>query len=131
MQIQLTPQESETMFHNALCNGLGYMSGYGLEFEFNDSDWWSAKRNLREAVPASRICYEDILMQILRDGGSLTMTDIECDGEYTSSVSLADVHSRVQKTPLRFLADMIDGRDDAETADVILQTVFFEDIIFG
>ena len=131
MQIQLTPQESETMFHDALCNGLGYMSGYGLEFEFNESDYESAKRNLREAVPASRICYEAILMQILRDGGSLTMTDIECDGEYTRSVSLADVHSRVQKTPLRFLADMIDGRDDAETADVILQTVFFEDIIFG
>jgi len=131
MQIQLTPQESESMFHNALCNGLGYVDGYGLEFDFNKSDYESAKRNLREAAPDSMICYEDVLMQILREGGELTMVDVECDGEYTRSVSLADVHSRVQQAPAKFLMDMINEQDDAETADVILQTVFFEEIIFG
>ena len=125
MQIQLTPQESETMFHNALCNGLGYMSGYGLEFEYSDKQYSAAKTKLQSP------CFEDVLMQILRDGGSLTFGDVECDGEYTRSVSLADVHDRVQKTPLRFLTDMINEEDDAETADVMLQTVFFEEIIFG
>ena len=121
MQIQLTPQESETMFHNALCNGLGYMSGYGLEFEYSDKQYSAAKTKLQSP------CFEDVLMQILRDGGSLTFVDVE----YTRSVSLADVHDRVQKTPLRFLTDMINEEDDAETADVVLQTVFFEEIIFG
>ena len=125
MQIQLTPQESETMFHNALCNGLGYMSGYGLEFEYSEEQYRAAKTKLQSP------CFEDVLMQILRDGGSLTFVDVECDGEYTRSVSLADVHERVQKTPLRFLIDMINEQDDAETADVMLQTVFFEEIIFG
>lgn len=125
MQIQLTPQESETMFHNALCNGLGYMSGYGLEFEYSEEQYRAAKTKLQSP------CFEDVLMQILRDGGSLTFVDVECDGEYTRSVSLADVHSRVQQTPLRFLTDMINEQDDAETADVMLQTVFFEEIIFG
>ena len=125
MQIQLTHQESEQMFHNALCNGLGYMSGYGLEFEYSDKQYSAAKTKLQSP------CFEDVLMQILRDGGSLTFVDVECDGEYTRSVSLADVHDRVQKTPLRFLTDMINENDDAETADVILQTVFFEEIIFG
>lgn len=125
MQIQLTPQESETMFHNALCNGLGYMSGYGLEFEYIEEQYRAAKTKLQSP------CFEDVLMQILRDGGSLTFVDVECDGEYTRSVSLADVHSRVQQTPLRFLTDMINEQDDAETADVMLQTVFFEEIIFG
>ena len=131
MQIQLTNQESEQMFYNALCNGLGYMSGYGLEFEFKKDDYQSASRNLREAAPDTAVCYEDVLMQILREGGELTMVDVECEGEYTRSVSLADVHSRVQQTPSRFLLDMINENDDAETADVILQTVFFEEIIFG
>lgn len=131
MQIQLTNQESEEIFFNALCNGLGYMGGYGLELETEKSDYESAKRNLREAAPDSTICYEDVLMQILREGGELTFVDVECDGEYTRSVSLADVHDRVQRTPLRFLMDMIEERDDAETADVVLQTVFFEEIVFG
>ena len=56
---------------------------------------------------------------------------LEPDGEYTRSVSMQQVHERVQRTPARFLLDMVEERDDAETADVIIQTVFFEDIIFG
>ena len=131
MQIKLENHESEQMFHSALCNGLGYMGGYGLEFEFKKEDYDSAGRNLREAAPDTAVCYEDVLMQILREGGELTMVDVECDGEYTRSISLADVHDRVQQAPAKFLMDMIKEQDDAETADVILQTVFFEDIIFG
>jgi hypothetical protein len=131
MQIKLENHESEQMFHSALCNGLGYMGGYGLEFEFKKEDYDSAGRNLREAAPDTAVCYEDVLMQILREGGELTMVDVECDGEYTRSISLADVHDRVQQAPARFLMDMIKEQDDAETADVILQTVFFEEIVFG
>jgi hypothetical protein len=131
MQIKLENHEAEEMFHTALCNGLGYMSGYGLEFKFKKEDYDSAGRNLREAQPGTAVCYEDVLMQILREGGELTMVDVECDGAYTSSVSLADVHSRVQTAPSRFLIDMAHEQDDAETADVILQTVFFKEIVFG
>ena len=131
MQIKLENHESEQMFHSALCNGLGYRGGYGLEFEFKKEDYDSAGRNLREAAPDTAVCYEDVLMQILREGGELTMVDVECDGEYTRSISLADVHDRVQQAPARFLMDMIKEQDDAETADVILQTVFFEEIVFG
>jgi hypothetical protein len=130
MQIKLENHESEQMFHSALCNGLGYMGGYGLEVEFKKEDYDSAGRNLRDAATAA-VCYEDVLMQILREGGELTMVDVECDGEYTRSISLADVHDRVQQAPVRFLMDMIKEQDDAETADVILQTVFFEEIVFG
>ena len=64
-------------------------------------------------------------------GGSLTFVDIECEGEYTRTISLADVHKRVAKTPIDHLMDMIKETDDAVTADVLIQTVFFEDIIFG
>lgn len=35
------------------------------------------------------------------------------------------------KTPIDHLMDAINQEDDAITADVILQTVFYEDIIFG
>lgn len=125
MQIKLENHESEQMFYNSLCNGLGYMSGYGLELEYKDTQYNAAKKKLQSP------CFEDVLMQILRDGGSLTFVDVECDGEYTRSISLADVHDRVQKTPARFLMDMVNEQDDAETADVILQTVFFEEIVFG
>lgn len=123
MEIKLNQKEAEEIFHTALCNGLGYMSGYDLELEYSKEDYQEAREKLDSP------CYEDVLLQILRNGKSLTMVDQE--DAYTSTITLADVHARVEKAPVRFVMQMINEEDDAETADVIIQTVFFEDIIFG
>jgi hypothetical protein len=125
MKIILTHEESEKYFYNALCNSLGYVDGYGLEMDFKHEDYKSAKNKLKNP------CYEDILMQILRDGNKLTLVDFEGDGDQTKSITLADVHSRVQETPIRHLMNMIEENDDAETGDVILQQVFYQEIVFG
>lgn len=84
--------------------------------------------SVREKI---EICTEDVWMEILRMGEKLIMFDFEGEGDMTRSITLADVHARVQKTPLDHLTDMINETDDATTADVILQTVFFEEVIFG
>ena len=125
MKITLTKQESEELFYNSLCNGLEYISGYGIELDFAKSDYEKAISNSKSS------CYEDVLMQILRDGNVLKVIDEEYDGEYNSSITLKDVHNKVQETPVEHLMDAINENDDACTADVILQTVFYEDIIFG
>jgi hypothetical protein len=125
MEIKLTNVESEEYFYNSMCNGLNYISSYGLSLDYSSSEYKAAKAKLDTP------CFEDVLMQILRDGGSITLIDEECDGEYTKSITMEDVHNRVQKTQLNHLMNMINEQDDAETADVILQTVFFEDIVFG
>lgn len=136
MEIKLTKEESEKYFHNALCNIGGLMRGYGLEFDYKGNDYKNAKRSLQNkmdegTIPKEVICTEDIFMEILRIGKPLKFVDVEGQGEYTREILLKDVHDRVQKTPLGHLNDMINEQDDAITADVILQTVFFEDIIFG
>lgn len=131
MKIVLEKEEAEELFHNSLCNGLGYMRGYGLEFEYSDADYEKAKTTLKKKTPNETICYEDVLMQILREGGELALIDIECDGEYTSRIKLEDVHERVALTPIRHLMDAINQEDDADTADCMIQSVFFKDVIFG
>ncbi len=127
MKITLTPQESEEFFYNSLCNavGTGYMDSYGIKLVYSETMYEKAKNKLTNP------CFEDVLMQILRDGNGLTFHDIEGDGEYTRTISLEDVHNKVQLTPVIHLQDMINENDDVTTADVILQTVFFDDIIFG
>ena len=141
MEIKLTKEESEKFFYNALCNCPGF-GGYGLEFIYNDSDYNKAKKTLQKKldngkVPVDmdgsnlRICIENVQMEILRNGGKLKMIDIEGEGEYTREIGLKEVHERVQKTPVRHLTDMIEENDDADTADVIIQTVFFESVIFA
>jgi len=129
MTIVLTHTESETYFYNALCNGLGEMRYYGLSLDVDGKAYKKSKAKLEKENKST--CYEDVFMQLLRDGGTLTMVDDECDGEYTRSITIKDVHDRVAMTPLSHLMDMINEHDDAITGDVILQSVFYEEVIFG
>jgi hypothetical protein len=134
MKIILTAEESEEYFYNALCNGLGYISsGYGLELHVKDKDYKAAKANLLKEATAAKIgvvCYEDVLMQVLKDGNKLTLLDEE-GGEDRWVVTLDDVHKKVQEAPANHLLDMVNGTDDAVSADVILQSVFIGEVIFG
>ena len=135
LKISLTNELSEEIFFNALCNSLDYMcSGYGLSIGYAHEHYKNAKANLTsDSSEFQAICYEDILMQILRDGNFLT---IEEDGSELEdinyfSINLADVHERVKNVPLDHLLDMINENDDAVTGDVVLQTVFLNEIVYG
>ncbi len=125
MTISLTPKESEEYFYNALCNGLGYVQGYGIGLDYDEIEFATAKLALKDP------CFEDVLMQILRDGGRLTMVDYEGEGDMTRSICLADVHEMVGKTDPKHLLDMVNENDDAVTADVIIQTVFYKELVFA
>lgn len=132
MEIKLTPQECEEIFYNAMCNGLS--CGYGLSFDVDNVLYQKAKQSLRQLQqinPNQSICYEDVYIEVLRQGGKMDVYDEEGDGEYNRSITLKDIHKRVPKVPPTYLVQMIAGEDDAETADKILQIVFFKEIIFG
>lgn len=128
MKIKLSKSESEKIFHNSLCNG-SQIAYYGLSIDYKQTEYNKSKKSLEKANQS--LCYEDVWMKMLKDGYSLTIVDSEGEGHYTKSIVLADVHARVELTPTRHLMDAINEQDDGDTADVILQTVFFKDIIFG
>jgi len=130
MEIKLTHTESELYFYNALCNGLSYISDYNLELTYDEKAYNAAKNRLKEKSPDMGLCYEDVLMEILRGGGVLTLEDRD-GNEDSASIKLKEVHDRVALTQLNHLMNMINEEDDAETADVILQTVFLQDIVYG
>jgi hypothetical protein len=125
MEIKLTNDESFEIFYNSICNGLSLLSGYGLELSYNDQDYKDAKSKLTDP------CFEDVLMQILKDGNTLSILDIEGEGTYNADIKISDVWERVNLTPANYLIDMINENDDADTADAIIQTVFFKSIIFA
>lgn len=132
MKIVLTPQESEEIFFSALCNayGTGYMDGYGLELKWHDKSYEQAKQRLKERGESP--CQEDILLEILRGGGHLTFFDVEGGaGEEPWPINLQDVHDKVCNAPARNILNFIQQQDDAEDADVILQTVFMGEVMFG
>jgi len=131
MTITLNKKESEEFFYNALCNGLGYVCQYGLQLDYDSAKYKEAKMNWLKKNPGQEACLEDVLMQVLKDGGSLTLVDVEGGDDERHTIYLRDVHEKVSKTDSRRLVDMQTGNDDADTADCILQTVFFNEVIFG
>jgi hypothetical protein len=125
LKISLTNELSEEIFYNALCNSLDYMcSGYGLDLKYKQSDYLKARAKL------SSSCFEDVLMQMLKDGIKLGLKDIE-GGEDTVYITLDTIHERVKNVPLDHLLAMIEENDDAETGDVVLQIVFLNEIMYG
>ena len=125
MTITFTPDEALGHFHTALCNGLDYISTHGLTIEYEQAHYKQAK----EFLTSSR-CFEDVLIQILKDGHPLVLHDEE-EGMDDSTIYIRDVIERMSLVPIRHMMNAINEDDDAETADVILQTIFYKDVIFG
>lgn len=130
MEIKLTATESESIFYDALCNGLYYIDGYGLEFSYDSADYIAAREKLNNDGKTG-LCREDVWMEILRIGGELTLIDHECEGEYTRSIGIKEVHERVPLAPAEDVLTMLKEEGDAGTADIVIQTVFYNEVIFG
>lgn len=124
MKVVFEKHEAEEMFHDALCNGLDYIGAYGLSLRMRKKDYEQAKLTIENG------CYEDYMMQILKDGNKLKLVDEE-GGEDSWSITLKDVHERMSNVDFRHLVAMTQGTDDASTADVILQTIFLNEVVFG
>jgi hypothetical protein len=130
MKIYLETKECENVFYDALCNGLSYVRGYGLELSFDDQAYSQAKQSLKDAAPNDVICYEDVLMEVLRQGGSLTLRDLEGD-EPDATITITDVYDRMSSVPANNLIAVLEESGDACDADVVLQTIFLKEVIYG
>lgn len=125
LEISLTNDLSEEIFYNALCNSMDDMcSSYGLDLRYKEADYRNAKAKL------SNPCFEDVIMQMLRDGVRIGLKDLE-GGMGTEYITLDTLHERVKNVPLDHLLDMMDEYDDATTGEIVLQIVFFNEIIYG
>lgn len=130
IKVELTNEESEQIFDSILCNcvGTGYF-GYGLELEYNRHHYKLISDHLKEnGYPLS---HEDVLMGILRDGGTINFVDVEGDGAYPKTISLSDIHDKIQNAPVDRLKAILDGTGDVMDEDVVLQYMLYGEIIFG
>jgi hypothetical protein len=126
MKIVLESHESESIYYDALCNGLGCLGQYGIDLDYSEDEYKSSRAKIGPNAP----CFEDVLMQMLRDGYKLTFTDTE-SGMDEVNVTLQDIHEKVQLTEARYLLDMINENGDSGTADAVLQTVLYGEVVFG
>ena len=128
MKIQLTKQEAEKYFLNALCNGLSYFESYGIELLINEDEYKKASATAKDE-DGGRASYEDVLMEMLRNGSTL-LAEESYMGK-THKLTLNKMYKQMDKVPVNRLMEMINQRDDADTADIILQVCFIGEHTYG
>jgi hypothetical protein len=120
--IEILKAKAEELFHNALCNKS--LDSIGLEISYDSKDYVNAKKELENP------CYEDVLMQILRDGKTLKLNDWESN-TYNEIISLEKIHNNVFTAPPHIIGAYFSASDDADTANDLIQWVAYKEIIFG
>jgi hypothetical protein len=128
MKIELTKQEAEKYFYNALCNGLGYFESYGIELKYDEKEYKKATKTAK-AEDGGRVCYEDVFMEMLKNGNTLFAEDSNADETY--ALTLDKIYTKMYEVPANTLMEMINERDDADTADIILQVCFIGEHTYG
>ncbi len=126
MKITATQEEKLNIVHTALCNGLGWMKGYDLEFHII-GDKEQARKNLKEK--GVNICVEDLMIEVIKLGGNLQVKDYNDDEIH--HLNLESIKENFDKIEAKHILDMNNEHDDAITADCILQTLIYGDVIFG
>ena len=142
--IKITKEDVVDILSSAM-DGIGYWGRIAP----NDRQYKEAKKWLLENSESDyddgEICYEEVIAQILFDGKSVTIRDIEDDKE--SWLSLSNLSYGIQKafqggyySDYNWLVPDGDGSNkwhlepyqiDAEVADVIIQLSVLGEIVYG
>ena len=130
MKIILEKHESEEVFRVALSYGLNYINNaFGLELLYLPKDYKDAKRDA--IVPfMQELNHADVLLWILKNGNQLALIDKNNDSKIYF-IKLSHVHKRVKKSQIIHLAEGIKERWDNVNSSSILQTVFFNQVLYG
>lgn len=119
------------ILHLCLCDGLHYFGGYGIDIGYDKADYKKAKEQL-VTENKETVCFEDVIMRVLQNGGGLKFSDIEGEGENDAILFLnEETYSRFKLIPIERLLKVINEEYDAEDADVVIQTLVYGEILFG
>lgn len=149
MKILFEDKEVLAILHDVFSNGaLGYLGISSVVLNKKGSyknDYLSAKKRLQEKNPDQMICYEDVLIEILRginDDPNISkdcnyyLEFIDEEAVETHQLTLIKAKENFQNAEGHLIENMIDivkdtGVVDAEQGYCILQQAIFGEVIFG
>ena len=142
IQVKITKEDVLDIICSAVNGGVGY---WGVT-SANDEDYSEAKKHLVEqGVGPKDVCYEEVFAQILFDGKSLEITDIENGKNYFLSleklfVGLRKAIEEGYYSHYNWYVPEGDGfgewqlnccQIDSVVADIIIQFSLFGEVLFG
>lgn len=113
IQVKITKEDVLDIICSAVNGGVGYWGATSA----NDEDYSEAKKHLVEqGEDLKDICYEEVFAQILFDGKSLEITDIENDKKYFLSLEKlsSDFGRQSRKATIPITTGMFQKETDLE-----------------
>lgn len=142
MKLLLSDEDIIKLVYNAFVNGgLTELGFSDIEIKYFDSDYEQAKNVLKvdEAFANTIICYEDVLIQLFKDG-KLVFIDHNEDKRYEftpafvrSNLDAVLCSDKADANAIELVNESLneDGDDDAFTHWNILQYMLFKELIYG
>ena len=122
---------------HAIVTKTEFISGV-LSDSLYDSPWFrcqvssSTPQSLVDEARSKHDCREDIWEHILLGGGAITITDIEEDESYEIDLKKFERgFKRFMFDQPRHYGDLMTERGDFYTADALLQTIVFGEVVYG
>lgn len=126
MHISATIDEKIKTVYDCLCTGMPYFGDYGFEMGWSPSEYANARATVCDNDGAC--CYEDVLKEMLQRGNTITFKSDD-DGAY--KLNRVTIENNWDKVPMHRIVEMIDETFDAITADVIMQSILFGEVVYG
>lgn len=132
MKIQLDKSETLNVLHNAFCNGgLTELRYCDVELDLDEKEYDKAAKRLRKNMDEGEIlCYEDVFIEMLKEGKTIHFKDYNDDARIGFNLDKASDALSKQDSAKEVL-ETLDGRDDAWTGFNIIQRCLYGDVIYG
>ena len=104
--------------------------GFGcIELDYDRNAYFEVRDELRGK--GKNDCWEDVIVEMLRQGYRLAWIDVEDDQPERNYFTLAHLMDNFDCIEAHHLADILGGMDDAVTHDSILQCLLLGELIYG
>ena len=136
MKITFNIEDATSILYYSFCNGgLSELSYSSVKLSYDVQDYIKVKKELTDSMPNSSICFEDVLIQILKSKNNLVFIDIEADETFELSLESA-LNNFNSLTDTKAVMDLMtilkdDGDADAYYCYDALQYALFGELIYG
>ena len=126
-----TQEEKLKLVYDCLTTGLPTLAMCGFRLDYSHDEYKAAHDSLAERMDPKYICIEDVQAEMLRRGNAITFVDTENDGEFTTALDLNKIESNWDKLPSRDVNDYMAEAWDSITAENMMQSLLFGEVVFG
>jgi hypothetical protein len=130
MKERLPREEFYAIVLDSLSDGFHLLNANDIKLEYSPQDYALAKQELMEENHDKNVlCYEDVLMKMLKMGKTLSLRDLETDD--VDEFTLESMYDKSISVDARIIEEILNEEGDAITYDHFIQCCVYGELVYG